>query len=369
MKQVNVYTDGKGPYKVYGGCGYYRIVQPSKFLGIDVRKDFWSSFYVTVEECIEKLYTEYDLCHMQRIENPEMVCGLIAGRDMYNQMGRNVKLIIDMDDDFINVSNDNPARKVYDGKSKGWQCVKVLLTEADGLTVSTDKLAELYSQFNSNIEVFPNLMDKDIWKFENKKHDDDILRIGWTGGNSHHSDLKWFTPVIKAITDKYPNVRFSVMGYMPVEWIDFDIIRGDSVTNADYPMGLAEQGYDIGIAPLEDTEFNQAKSPIKHFEYSMLRIPSVCQKGEHLPYQNNGIENETIVTAGSVDEWISALSMLIEDETKRKLIGNNSYDYVTKHFSADRDTERRKQFYRDTYDGKRVNKYIGTEFGVFSKCS
>jgi glycosyltransferase involved in cell wall biosynthesis len=363
MKLVHVYTDGKGPEKIPGGCGYYRFIQPAKFTETPVRKDFYSSFYSTAEDQVTALWENFDVCHMGRIEQPLLLSGLVCSRYINEQAGIPKKIIVDMDDDFLNIHDDNDAKRVYVEGNEKFMTVKALLREADGLTVSTEKLAELYSQYNTNIEVFENLMDTDIWNFENTKKDDGKIRIGWSGGMSHHMDLVEFTPVIEAILNKYDNVIFSILGYQPVEWAKFgeQIERGLPVPNHKFPEALALQGYDIGVAPLADTEFNQAKSAIKYYEYSMLKVPSVCQKGDHLPYERKG-NSESMLVAGNTNEWVEALSKLVENEALRKSIGVGAYNHVTRYFPADRDSNRRTSFYERTFSGELKNTKRSKEY-------
>ncbi len=71
-------------------------------------------------------------------------------------------------------------------------------------------------------------------------------------------------------------------------------------------------GGGIGIAPLMDSEFNRAKSPIKFFDYTALGLTSVCS--DLSVYQgvvrnaNNGMLCEN-----SVEAWFDSLCRLIDN--------------------------------------------------------
>lgn len=96
--------------------------------------------------------------------------------------------------------------------------------------------------------------------------------------------------------------------------------------------------WDIGIAPLTNSKFNQSKSHIKWMEYSMYEIPTVASKV--YPYSKDILGIKTIedgVTGILCEngEWEKKLSMLIEDEELRRKIGKQAKEYVAKNWQYD----------------------------------
>lgn len=170
--------------------------------------------------------------------------------------------------------------------------------------------------------------------------------IGYTGSNSHYDDLKMVFPAIARIMDKYPNVYFESVGAVGKENIDlFTVFSDDAKTRCDilpstwtfkeYPEYLSTLKWDIGIAPLVDSAFTRCKSPIKFFEYSMYKIPTIASKV--YPYDVPSFEREVIRhdETGILckpSEWFDALEELILDEDKRKTLGQNAYNHVTKNW-------------------------------------
>jgi glycosyltransferase involved in cell wall biosynthesis len=74
--------------------------------------------------------------------------------------------------------------------------------------------------------------------------------------------------------------------------------------------------WDIGIAPLEDTEFNRCKSPLKFFDCCALGLAAVCS--DVAPYRGvlrDGVNGLRV--ADSPQAWHAALARLIEDEPLR----------------------------------------------------
>lgn len=76
----------------------------------------------------------------------------------------------------------------------------------------------------------------------------------------------------------------------------------------DYPAKLAALNLDLGVAPLEENAFNEAKSNLRLLDYGVLGIPVVCT--DILPYQGDlpvrRVENRH-------REWVKAIREMIAD--------------------------------------------------------
>jgi glycosyltransferase involved in cell wall biosynthesis len=101
-----------------------------------------------------------------------------------------------------------------------------------------------------------------------------------------------------------------------------------------YPELLMAMGWDIGIAPLIDDEFNRCKSHIKWMEYSMKRIPTVASRVYPYSEPIDGVDTikdgETGFLCENQKEWIDKLSYLIENKKARKEMGYRAYNFIKK---------------------------------------
>lgn len=79
--------------------------------------------------------------------------------------------------------------------------------------------------------------------------------------------------------------------------------------------------FDIGIAPLLDTEFSRSKSPVKCLEYAARGIPVVANDAE--PYRNFVKDGVTgyLIPQGRDDLWLKRLTELANDEDMRRKMG------------------------------------------------
>ena len=226
------------------------------------------------------------------------------------------KFFTEIDDNIHFVPADHPAYEYIKPGTQALIVAEKQLKLSDGLIVSTEFLKREYEKYNKKIYVVPNALDFKLWKPVPKRKRK-FINIGYVGGQQHVRDLKILNKVIPTITDKYKNVRFLIWGGAP------EIIpAGPKVIKRytfspvlDYPKELARAGYDIGLAPLVDNFLNRSKSNLRWLEYSALGIPTVASPIE--PYRNI----EPILLAKEPQEWIDAISKLIENEETRKTIG------------------------------------------------
>jgi len=166
------------------------------------------------------------------------------------------------------------------------------MKEVDAIIVSTNKLKEIYSQYNSKIEVQPNHLPKSFWGdpiynvYNNKKP-----KILWAGSGNHFSSDKNIKGgdfgnnllnFIHKTTDVY---EWHLIGGCPLELKNNDkIIKHGWIDIFNYPNYLKSLNIDLGIAPLEQNLFNECKSNIKALEYTAAGIPAIYT--DIYPYKN-----------------------------------------------------------------------------------
>ncbi len=228
------------------------------------------------------------------------------------------------------------------------------LSFADAITVSTEPLKErlaahLRHTYNmeKNIYVIPNMNHVQDWNHTPvEKHKDRVV-IGYTGSNSHMDDLLMVLPSIKRLMMKHTNLWLEILGVVDKSKVDIYFGGWDrkllervamvpaTATFWEYPRWLADQKWDIGIAPLVDNSFTQCKSSIKWFEYAMYKIPTVASRV--YPYFMN-LDGKKMIQDGVTgflcypNQWEVALEQLIVDKHLRERIGQQAYDFVAKEW-------------------------------------
>lgn len=146
----------------------------------------------------------------------------------------------------------------------------------------------------------------------------------WSG-NTHQDDHRVLAGVLRPVLEKYPQAVFAmVSAYQTMDIFEaaLDIpkdrlVRLDPVAFASYPELPAQ--FDIGLVPVVSTPFNMAKSDLKIIEYGARRVPYVAS--QIAPYTRFHIDTggQGGYLCNSRQEWVDAISRLVEDELTRKL--------------------------------------------------
>lgn len=344
----------------FGGLGYYRTLKIAQQLEPEFEVTVWNREWKDKLESLDRnaeafysyIFKNYDIIWLHMTDNDLTFAWLRTCATHFKK-----KLVMDCDDLFLEVDPGNPAGKKLGREKLDRGNKRAMLATnmsfCDALTVSTlplkEKLQEHITAVHGKcppIFVVPNANDITEWNFPKAK--DNGVIIGYCGGLSHNDDFNMVLPAIKTILEKYPEVRFQLMGQMDVakarkvfgKWEQSVrsriLLMNATKTQPEYPKYLSEQPWSIGIAPLIDSPFNKCKSHIKWLEYSSLKIPTVASRV--YPYYKDvlGIptieHGETGLLCDNVEDWVTNLSLLIEDENLRNKLGKNAYDHIVKNW-------------------------------------
>lgn len=261
--------------------------------------------------------------------------------------------IVEVDDNYVDVPPWNEAHHSFRNGSPFRRISLDCMRNADALTITTPHLGETYETINDHRYVIENSLDfkgdrKFIgWdKVDVRKHKG--TRIGWIGGRSHFSDLMMVAPALREILVRNPDVTLVLVnsaikpsckelgGVYPFEGLKNVHYADRSVAINRYAAFAASFGFDIGIAPLVDCNFNRSKSNLRWLEYSALKIPTVATDISHYSQTVKPYNTGILIPDNDLNEWRVALQLLISDKGLRENIGRNAYARVKKDFNVRR---------------------------------
>lgn len=305
---------------VPGGTGEYRCYVPGRALA----RQGWDVAFaedgidMTVDGRVRGDPDVLVLCRVSGGYVPDAVRRIRA-------RGRTT-VVYDVDDWFAGIPGYNPASRIHaDDLNEMHQAMR----EVDLITCSTPELAEGYGVLNRTI-VLPNYLDPDIWKpYQDMARLRSHIHVGWAGAfHWRGGDLELLKPWIHPFMDKHPEIRFAAIGCsellpwlgvnpMDKRWITTPRPKPTAKTNrlnADLhpyhhlPGMLAN--LDVGLVPLMQNRFNQAKSWCKGMEYGAMSIPAVTSPSrEYLKFIRPGI-NGLLVRKNN---WIAQLEAILDD--------------------------------------------------------
>jgi glycosyltransferase involved in cell wall biosynthesis len=176
------------------------------------------------------------------------------------------------------------------------------------------------------VKILPTVVDTNKYSFKEKPLND-IPIIGWIGSPKTSHYLKYLIPVFNKIVAHYP-CRFIAVG---ANEIDFENTIVETVKWTETTEISLIQNFDIGIMPLHDTPWENGKCGYKLIQCMACGIPVVAS--------NVGV-NSSIIShnydgylVNSHEEWVSYLSDLILNPTKRFNMGQSGRDKILDKYS------------------------------------
>lgn len=249
--------------------------------------------------------------------------------DLLHQRGK--ALIYETDDDLYSPESIDRIRITGDPDQadRPWAMMEAerqarifALALADGVTVSTPALAAVVRRYTDKpIAVVPNAIDLPRFRAAvatwGAPRADRPLTIGWAGGNRPGVDAQACADAWGVIADRYPEVRFLVVGYplgtllSAVPPTRLQYVAKLSIHR--YPAAMAE--IDILCCPLEANTFNLSKSPIKAYEGAAAGSAVVASPTVYGDLITPGRDGLVCTTA---DDWAAALASLVDDRALRR---------------------------------------------------
>lgn len=357
MKRVDIlahftdfgYTPERKRLNTFGALGYYRTFKPAKQIKnahVVIEGTEIASHADTFVDNWQDIFASNDIVWIMHYLSEQNAAAQSFMRDRFQN-----KLVYDIDDNYLDVPESNP---VYGEFKKGKRNRSLLSTTfyfADALTCSTEPLKERLQKHFKDVHgkdmpifIVPNMNDINDWNFIPAPKYKDRIVIGYSGSNSHQDDLLMVMPVINKLMFKYPNLWFELIGAIDKKKLDVYFKNWETKhlervamlpstpTFWEYPPYLAQQKWDISIAPLVDSAFTRSKSHIKWLEYSMYKMPTVASRV--YPYfmdlcgRKTITDGETGFLCRTPAEWEKKLEKLILNKELRERIGQQAYDHV-----------------------------------------
>ena len=255
----------------------------------------------------------------------------------------------------------------------------VAALKADAVTVTTPRLQAFMENLgHSAVYLLPNYLDDALWALQPPVvRDDGVVRVGYMGGDSHAPDIQMILPALQKMLQAYPSkVQLTFWGLKPPEaLLSHPDVAWEPLSVPDYVQfadNFSQQDLDIFLAPLAESRFNQAKSPVKFLECTAIGGAGICS--DIVPYQQVVEHGKTGYLADTVDAWFEHLKTLIENPRRRVQMVQQAQENIQRnwllsaHYQEWTETYQRiiEQYRpRDTVDLYKAAEAIQTQWTAF----
>lgn len=244
----------------------------------------------------------------------------------------NSKLFYDIDDNLLQLHDNHPENEYYKNKK---EIILSLLKESDCVWTSTERLAKELSPYCRKILTIENYLDEKL--LETKSHyviPNEKFKILYMGTTSHQNDLKEVLPALEKLAINGIDFELNLIGIKDDESLEEWIKVIHAPTEASYYPHFMRwlktlNRFDLGIAPLELSDFNDCKSDIKFWDYTAMGIPTLASNvGAYKRIIKDG-ENG-LLADNSADSWFEKLNWAINNRDKTTKLVDNAANYLRK---------------------------------------
>lgn len=347
----------KGQPERISAVDYYRVVQPLKYLkkiyGWDTQvfkdpfKDSGYKNWIELAKYFDVAYSSYNSYDIGYVSMA------IHG------LNNNMKVAMDLDDNIWEIDETNPVYKAMNPKTKDYFFATQIIKDVKSLTATNHFLKDKIFQFtkNFNTTVLPNYIDLELYKYPKTLKRDDKINIIYWGSSTHLKDLiqPHFEKAILRICEEFPQVNIKMAGmYNPM--IEDKLGKRFKYLGG-YPNFLTYIkkiwqtdvcSADIGLAPLEITDFTKAKSNLKYLEGAAAKLPMVLTNiTQYRKSVTHGVDG---FLAETEEDWYKYLKMLVESKELRDKIGGNAYKNIVDNHTIQGNIWRYKNYFQKLLD-------------------
>jgi glycosyltransferase involved in cell wall biosynthesis len=310
-------------------CAFFRAEEPARvanLAGIEVTTGEEIKTKKWIDDKTHKVFKELpiidaDVVVLQRPSRKEITDFI----PKFQKQG--IAVVVEIDDEISALPHGHLLMEFY--KATQMNTIKAC-READLVTVSTKVLAEKYAQ-HGRVAIIPNCVPASML---DQPHESDGRTIGWAGlmmGRSGDMEIT------------HGGIARAMEG---TNWKFLKIGEGAEETKRGFGLAEipAETGFlsideyhktisklDIGIVPLADNKFSQAKSYLKGIQYAAAGIPFVASPTQ--PYTELNELGLGYLAGDKSKIWKRVLREFMMKDDFRQEVGAEYRDIVREKFT------------------------------------
>jgi glycosyltransferase involved in cell wall biosynthesis len=206
--------------------------------------------------------------------------------------------------------------------------IEQIVSLARVVTVSNEGLAGFARRSGHDVRIIPMLLEPDDYDVHRHNRRSPVV-LGWLGSNFNLPRLLSLGPALQRVAEKR-DIHVRVVAPEAVE------IPGVPVESLTHPWSPESEradlaGLDVGLPPLNDSEHDRDKSPFKLLQYmaaglAVIATPTAIDLDVVKP-------GESFLPAETEDEWVDAMTRLVDDPELRTRLGTTARATVMGHYS------------------------------------
>lgn len=313
---------------------------PSVVLGINNIFEYMSD-----KIDIEFTFKKTDMVKSKDIREADIVICVRGASDLDRDIVKLAKIynrliIYYLDDDLLNIPKYSGVSVYYENKQIRENMICIMET-SDILWTSNANIRKKYRVYFERsyvMDIPVNIQEIKREKDQNNIKNKDVVKVCFAGSSDHiHMVDKMLSPAINHIAEKYnKEVYFYIIGVKPQKIKESNNVKIVEYFNniQDYYNFVKKSKIDIGLAPLEASDFTACKYYNKFLDYTCNGMVGIYSDVE--PYKLI-VKNEFngMLAKNEESSWEELLEKLILSKELKEKIYFNAVKEVKEKFSYD----------------------------------
>lgn len=249
-------------------------------------------------------------------------------------IGRRKPVIYDIDDSFWDVSaSTDPELANYHQQPSRLRQFESYLSHANLVHAYSPSLRDRISRFNPNTKLYRASFDFSLAPSAlplNAASAKTPISIVYATSRTVDDQYKVFLPGLTDFLSRYPNsAHVTVWGCSPPELSDMQGVTIKKFVSQyeSFLRDFARSSFEIGFAPLDDSEFNRSKNNTKFRDYGACGVAGIYSDVDaYTSSVSDAIDG--LIVQNTRHAWFSAIERLVFDQALRAKIQTNAREKV-----------------------------------------
>ena len=247
------------------------------------------------------------------------------------------KVYLSLDDDLMETYPQN-----YEGDVFRKSLIKVM-SNTDRMITSSKYLGEKYKyKYGIDYTVVDTVVEPSQFKEDNTYEIGNHVEMLYAAGSQHIPFFdKLIKPILNQLHDRFADkLSLTIIGPdIEVSNVKLNVHKFSSMPFNEYRKFMDDNHFDIGLAPLFDSEFCRSKYFNKYLEYSTNNICGIYSNV--MPYTLVVEDGENgILADNNPESWLDAICKLLEKPLMIKNCSLKAKEHILSNFSLVSITER-----------------------------
>jgi len=211
------------------------------------------------------------------------------------------------------------------------KAAKYIARSCSAVVCGNRHIAEKFSLWHPNVVIIPTGVDTDKLRPKESRNKTKSRIIGWIGTAGNYQYLEMIEPALNKVLSTFPNAKLQIISN---KFPSFFKHFGDQLEFVPWQSGIENEllpQFTIGIMPLADNEWTRGKCAFKMLQYMAAGVPVVTSP---VGVNKEILDSDSVgFAANNNNEWIKAMSTLLQSPEVAKNLGENGRRVVEKKYS------------------------------------